>query len=1313
MATLAFAAVGNVIGSAVGGSVLGMSSAVIGQALGAAVGSYVDGMLLSTSETTKTEGPRQEEFSINTSSEGQPITRGYGFFRTGGNLIWATEFREEVDVDSETVGGKGGGGGEQTVETTTYTYFCSFAIAICEGEIGLINNIWADSEVLELNKLDYRIYYGTEDQDPDNLIESVEGDAPAFRGIAYIVFEDFPLTNYGNRIPQFTFEVNKPIKTTTNSPAALVEGVNLLPGSGEFLPDTNSVKKFETDGNDDEFNAQWENRNSSFGESDWRVGTRQIRNAFPNLNIVNFVSTWYADDLRCDQCEIKPKIEVKDKNVEDGLEWRVDIYERDNVEIEEVSRSSGLPAFGGTFSDAAASRGIKHLKSKGLKVLYYPFIQCDIPKGNSLPNPYSNNAADVGQPVYPWRGRITCSPAIGFTGSPDKTATAGTQVDTFYGTCTAADFTINEVADTITCAKPTEWSYSRFILHQAAVCKLAGGVDYFAIGTEMPGMTSIRESSSSFPFVDNLVTLAGEVATLLAGTGTKVVYAADWTEYHSYRPSDGSNDVYFNMDPLWSDSNIDAICIDNYMPLSDWREGDTHLDFENWDSLYNVDYLKSQVEGGELYDYFYASFDDRVNQVRTPIVDTAEGKDWVFRLKDIRGWWKNEHFNRPGGSEDSSSTSWTAESKPIIFTEFGVPALDKATNQPNVFYDPKSSESFFPYFSTGVRDEDIQKLAIVAFIEKWTEITNEETNFVDMSLSSVWAYDMRPWPSFPVDGQSWGDADNFGFGHWLNGRIDGVWVPDLLYELADDYEITFDVNFDRAYGSFYGFTVAGKESFRSIVEPIAGVYHFNILESGDTFKSMSRKTGSTIQAFTEDDILQTNQIDDVKKNLVQEADLPKSVDFVYKDLIKSYDTSSIRASREITRAEGETTISSGLNMDRMQAQKVVDELLYDTWARRKSVKLRVLPQYANLEPGDVISVNNQPYRITGLTDLFVKDIHAESFDINVFFGGSSIVNRTGLPDNNQAESPPLISFADLPIYDGDPDNWVPKVVAWSNPFTGVNVFRSTSDTTYSINTVIPVRGYLGLTTATLSSGPTNVFDNDNELNVRLYNGSLSSTDELGLLNDRNLIAVETSTDNWELIGFQNVELTASNTYKLTKLIRGRFGTEDNIETTVPTDARVIVVNSALTPLNFTTSDLSINYFYRYGPSTDDIGEDTYRVRQRQFEGRGLKPYSPADVRSSFDGSDYTFTWKRRTRIDGDRWDYTTDVPLNENSEEYEVDIKDNLGTVVRTFTGLTSETVTYTSAQQTTDSISTPFSIEVFQISDTVGRGIGTTLEIT
>lgn len=58
---------------------------------------------------------------------------------------------------------------------------------------------------------DFTLYLGDESQDPDPTIEAVEGagNVPAFRGLAYIVIRGFRLEQYGNRIPNFTFEIAK------------------------------------------------------------------------------------------------------------------------------------------------------------------------------------------------------------------------------------------------------------------------------------------------------------------------------------------------------------------------------------------------------------------------------------------------------------------------------------------------------------------------------------------------------------------------------------------------------------------------------------------------------------------------------------------------------------------------------------------------------------------------------------------------------------------------------------------------------------------------------------------------------------------------------------------------------------------------------------------------------------------------------------------------------------------------------------------------------------------------------------------------
>src|SRR5690606_23366341 len=99
---------------------------------------------------------------------------------------------------------------------------------------------------------------------------------------------------------------------------------------------------------------------------------------------------------------------------------------------------------------------------------------------------------------------------------------------------------------------------------------------------------------------------------------------------------------------------------------------------------HDLAYLKGNVTGGEGFDWYYAGPEDRAAQARAPITDGAHGKPWVFRYKDLAGWWGNLHYDRPGGVEAGTPTDWVPGLKPIRFTELGCPAVDKGANEPNV-----------------------------------------------------------------------------------------------------------------------------------------------------------------------------------------------------------------------------------------------------------------------------------------------------------------------------------------------------------------------------------------------------------------------------------------------------------------------------------------------------------------------------------------------------------------------------------------------------------------------------------------------------
>ena len=229
MATLLLQAAGAYLGG-----LFGAVGATIGTAAGALGGYLIDQALINGTQHIK--GARLSQMQPLTGEDGAPLARVYGTARLGGTLIWATRFEENAKTERK--GAKGG------PKVTTYSYFANFAVAFCEGEIAHVRRIWADGRELDQTDFDIRIYKGGESQLPDPLIEAKQGagNAPAYRGTAYAVFDRFPLENFGNRIPQLQFEVIR----TLGGHRKGYRAITLIPGSTEFglAPDSRCDRQF-------------------------------------------------------------------------------------------------------------------------------------------------------------------------------------------------------------------------------------------------------------------------------------------------------------------------------------------------------------------------------------------------------------------------------------------------------------------------------------------------------------------------------------------------------------------------------------------------------------------------------------------------------------------------------------------------------------------------------------------------------------------------------------------------------------------------------------------------------------------------------------------------------------------------------------------------------------------------------------------------------------------------------------------------------------------------------------------------------------
>ena len=226
---------GQIIGGIIGGA-LSFVVPGLGFAMGASLGMMVGGYL-DPPKGPNVQGPRLSDLAQQISAYGAPIPRIYGSCALAGNVVWIENNQLKEVSREESQGGKGGGGG---ATSTTYTYFGTFALLLCEGPIDGVRRIWCNGKlVADLGATDLStimataqvfgiagsndstasitVFRGTEDQAPSARMQATLGvnNTPAFRGFAWLLVEDFDLTEYGNSIVGAQFKVEVVANGTT------------------------------------------------------------------------------------------------------------------------------------------------------------------------------------------------------------------------------------------------------------------------------------------------------------------------------------------------------------------------------------------------------------------------------------------------------------------------------------------------------------------------------------------------------------------------------------------------------------------------------------------------------------------------------------------------------------------------------------------------------------------------------------------------------------------------------------------------------------------------------------------------------------------------------------------------------------------------------------------------------------------------------------------------------------------------------------------------------------------------------------------
>ena len=1204
MATMILSTVGGALGSA-----LGPAGAMLGRAGGALLGRALDDRLFGAEPAERVvEGARLGAIRIASAEEGLPIPRAYGTVRCGGHLIWATRFEEETTVE-EHGGRRGGKGPPRTAGTTrvSYSYYGNAAYALCEGPISHVRRVWADGRELDLTEIEMRVYYGTEEQLPDPLIEAKQGASPAFRGTAYVVFERLPLEEFGNRLPQFSFEIVRGV----NSVARDLRAVTVIPGATEYGYDPELVTEALRPGE-----TVARNRHQRHAASDWSASMDELQALCPKLETVSLVVSWFGDDLDAARCHIEPGVETRTRP---GASKPWSVAGRDRSSARLVSRHDGGPAYGGTPSDASVLAAIADLKRRGLRVFLYPFVLMDVPPANGLVDPYGG----AEQAAYPWRGRITVSPAPGRTGSPDGTPAADAAIGSFLT------------------------RYAPFVAHCAALARQAGGVDGFVIGSELRGLTWVR-GANGYPFVDGLRAIATAARDVL-GEGATVTYAADWTEWFGHQPPGEPGTLRYHLDPLWADPAIDAVGIDCYVPLADFRDADA-LDGgpDGIVSPHDAQSLRAMIESGEGFDWYYASEADRARRHRTPITDGAHGKPWVWRNKDFRSWWENVHAERVDGVETGVTSAWRPGMKPLMLTEVGAPAVDKAANQPNVFPDPKSSENAAPFHSTGARDDAAQHALLRAHLDHW----NGGGPIAPPDVF-LWTWDARPPPAFPLRSDVWSDGANWSRGHWLNGRLSGAPLAEIIAAVLADHGIARG-DTSAVDGFATGLLLDDPANARRSLDALLEVHGVAVTERDGVLVFRSRTRPETPLATLGPLAVEAGE-PDVTRTRSRETDLPGEIALAHRDPMREHGAATAMA-RVPGGSVHRAVTATPLVLEAEASSAVAAQLLHAAREGRERLELAVPWSNADLRPGQIVlGPTEAPGRwlIEAVEDGASRRLSLVTAPSRSASPPtpSATPRPTAGPDHAGA---PHAVMLDLPLLPGMEAAGGAGVAAWMRPWRPLAALVRSPDGALDTRGTIDAPATLGTLVAPLRPGPIGPFDRANEVLLDCPAGAFASASDLAVLNGANALAV-CCAEGWEVLQFAEADELSQGRWQLHRLLRARLGTEPAMRSGAQVGADVVLLNDAVAPLRVEPSERGEPLRWLLGPSAAPLRSDLFAQIDAGLGARAETPLAPVHLRAVRTDAAVAVRWIRRSRVDADRW--SEQVPLGEERERYRVRVR--------------------------------------------------------
>lgn len=509
---------------------------------------------------------------------------------------------------------------------------------------------------------------------------------------------------------------------------------------------------------------------------------------------------------------------------------------------------------------------------------------------------------------------------------------------------------------------------------------------------------------------------------------------------------------------------------------------------------------------------------------------------------------------------------------------------------------------------------------------------------------------------------------------------------------------------------------AGKD----MIDPLLTIHDVDARPHDFTAQFLVRGSSPSGTLLTED-FVRSGEAPRYMVTVQQDTDLPRRITINFADNNNDQQTNTVISQRPLDAVDSsreETIDLTTYVATPSTAQQLSDRRLRRIWNEREKSQLSLTAQNLGLEPGDVKTVSldgeTRPARLQRMTIrqsvIECEWVRSEP-SLHTLNGASGAAMEGRDPEVIYVPAMTRAFVLDTPLIT-DADNDINPLLyvaagAYGSSWPGALIYRG-DDGTYDdeFATVESTsKATWGLCAGTLATANPWLWDRGNSVSVNVF-GTLTSVTEADIEDDpsTNLAAIG-DNGRWEFVNFTTATLTGTsgtaNTYTISGFKRGRRGTEANVGNHAIGDAFVLLSTASIVEMG--TDDVGDDLSFKGQSIGRDV--DSAAAIDVAYDGNSLKPYAPARVKWSTDGTDLFGEIIRRTRVGGS-WLDSGVVSLSENSEAYEVDVY-NGATYKRTITVSGTNTFTYTAAEMSADGLSLTNrpNVEVYQISDTVGRG--------